>query len=611
MLPPVAPPNESTVNLSQFNNILRQVFLLPVIALLITAGALYWLIQGANATVKLIQDSDARITQATLVSKLLVDEESGLRGYETTSDMQFLQPYLEAEARLPAEFKRLNDISGSDPEEMQYISDLQSRQQTWRDAFALPLIATVQAGGKTNDVNLNLHGKELMDEIRRDVGGIIQTAERNRAERIARWRHQVHTMLATLLVLALAIGVLIGLFTRSRLHAVSAAYRTSLEVLGRRAEEIYQSEQQLRTTLASIGDGVITCDANGRVQMMNPIAREMTGWGNAEALGKPLNEVFRIVHETTRQPVEDPVAQVRKLNRIVDLANHTLLIRKDGTEINIADSGAPIRDQHGTIIGIVLVFRDITMERRTQDALLANEKLAVAGRLAATIAHEIHNPLDSVSNLLYLMRNSTSVDESRQFMDLAEQELARVTQISRAMLGLYRESRAPVQVDLKDMLQEILLLMDYRFADLGVTVSIDVPTHIAVSAYPVELRQVFTNLITNAAEAAAPGGEVTIRIAEQAAGVSHTGQYLPDGALVIIADNGTGIADEVRPHLFQPFFTTKGERGTGLGLWVSRGIVNKHGGSIELTSNTDAAAHGTVVSVFLATNPTIVSGDAV
>jgi len=270
MLPPVAPPNESTVNLSQFNNILRQVFLLPVIALLITAGALYWLIQGANATVKLIQDSDARITQATLVSKLLVDEESGLRGYETTSDMQFLQPYLEAEARLPAEFKRLNDISGSDPEEMQYISDLQSRQQTWRDAFALPLIATVQAGGKTNDVNLNLHGKELMDEIRRDVGGIIQTAERNRAERIARWRHQVHTMLATLLVLALAIGVLIGLFTRSRLHAVSAAYRTSLEVLGRRAEEIYQSEQQLRTTLASIGDGVITCDANGRVQMMNP-----------------------------------------------------------------------------------------------------------------------------------------------------------------------------------------------------------------------------------------------------------------------------------------------------------------------------------------------------
>jgi len=160
------------VNLSQFNSILRQVFLLPVIALLITAGALYWQIQGANATVKLIQDSDARITQATLVSKLLVDEESGLRGYETTADIRFLQPYLDAESRLPAEFQRLNDISGGDAEELRYIEDLQSKQQTWRDAFAVPLIATVKAGGKTNDVNLNLHGKELMDEIRQVPVGL-------------------------------------------------------------------------------------------------------------------------------------------------------------------------------------------------------------------------------------------------------------------------------------------------------------------------------------------------------------------------------------------------------------------------------------------------------
>jgi len=579
--------------------------LLPVIALLITAGALYWQIQGANATVKLIQDSDARITQATLVSKLLVDEESGLRGYETTADIRFLQPYLDAESRLPAEFQRLNDISGGDAEELRYIEDLQSKQQTWRDAFAVPLIATVKAGGKTNDVNLNLHGKELMDEIRQDIGDIIYTAERNRAERIAHWRHQVRTMLSALLVLALAIGILIGLFTRSRLHAVSAAYRTSLEVLGRRAEEIYQSEQQLRTTLASIGDGVISCDAGGRIQMMNPMAREMTGWSHADARDRPLNEVFRIVNEATREPAEDPVAQVKRLNRIVDLAHHTILIRKDGTEINIADSGAPIRDQHGEIIGIVLVFRDITIERRTQEALLANEKLAVAGRLAATIAHEIHNPLDSVSNLLYLMRNGASPEETRQFMDMAEQELARVTQISRAMLGLYRESKAPVLVNLKEILQEILLLMDRRFVELGVTVSIYLPANISVSAFPAELRQVFTNLISNAAEAAGPGGEVSVRTSPQPAGVGPNGQKLPEGAVVIIADNGAGISEEVRPHLFQPFFTTKGEHGTGLGLWVSRGIVNKHGGVIEVTSNTSDTAHGTAVSVFLATNPTI------
>jgi PAS domain S-box-containing protein len=354
---------------------------------------------------------------------------------------------------------------------------------------------------------------------------------------------------------------------------------------------------------------VVSCDADGNILMMNPVAHKLTGWGHDEAHGKPLREVFHNVHETTREHMEDPVAKVKRLNGIVDLANHTVLIRKDGTEMNIADSAAPIRDQNGDIIGVVLVFRDITMERRTQEALLANEKLAVAGRLAATIAHEIHNPLDSVSNLLYLMRNSASPEESRQFMDMAEQELARVTQISRAMLGLYRESRAPVPVDLKEMLEEILLLMDRRLASLGVAVASDLPASISVGAFPAELRQVFTNLIANAAEAAGSGGEVSIRVIPQAAGTNADGQKLSEGAAVVIADNGPGIAADVRPHLFQPFFTTKGVNGTGLGLWVSRGIINKHGGIIELTSNTGGSAHGTAVRVFLSTHPVIDAGD--
>src|SRR6185437_4891728 len=352
------------------------------------------------------------------------------------------------------------------------------------------------------------------------------------------WQHQVRHMEWLLLVLALCIGISIGLFTRNRLHAVSDAYRTSLDVLGRRAEEIFQSEQQLRTTLASIGDGVITCDTEGHVHMMNPVAVELTGWSQAEALGRPLETIFHIVNEATRLPMENPVSKVKRLNRIIGLGNHTILIRKDGTELHIADSGAPIRDRTDGIAGVVLVFRDITLERKTQDALIANEKLAVAGRLAATIAHEIHNPLDSVSNLLYLMRNGASKEESEQFMDMAEQELVRVTQISRAMLGLYRESRAPVLVDLKDMLQEILLLMERRFSDDQVLVHADLPTGISVDAFPAELRQVFSNLITNAAEAAGPGGEVRVSITPQSGGITEEGIKQEAGATVTITDNG-------------------------------------------------------------------------
>jgi PAS domain S-box-containing protein len=596
------------VNLSQFKSILRQAFLLPVVALLVVAAALYWQIRGANATVSLIQESDARISQATLVAKLMADEDSGLHGYENTADTRFLQPFVEAGANLPRELTKLENVAGGDVEQKKYVADLENEHQTWRDAFALQVIARVKAGGETNDIDLNLTGKAEMDEIRRDLNAIIRNAEAHRTVRIARWHDQVRSMLVGLLILALGMGVLIGMFTRSRLHAVSAAYRTSLEVLEHRAEELFQSEQHLRTTMNSIGDGVISCDADGRVQIMNPVAQMLTGWNQAEAHGKPLEEVFQIISETTRDPMENPVAKVKRLNSVVGVANHTVLLRKDGTELDIADSAAPILDQTGNMIGIVLVLRDVTMERKTQEALIANEKLAVAGRLAATIAHEIHNPLDSVSNLLYLMRNGANEEESKQFMGMAEQELARVTQISRAMLGLYRESKAPVAVDLREMLQEILLLMERRFTDLGVTVSTDFSSVISVAAFPAELRQVFTNLITNAAEAAGSGGKVHVSVEPQAQGVDPTGQKVQAGATVLIADNGPGIPDEILPQLFQPFFTTKGEQGTGLGLWVSRGIVNKHGGTINLTSDTSDSHHGTVVRVFLATNPTINTG---
>jgi PAS domain S-box-containing protein len=593
------------VNLTQFNRILRQAFLLPVIALLLTAFALYYQIRNANETVQVIQQVDARIAQASLVARLIVDQESGLRGFEATADERFLIPFHEAEDRLPAELDKLGSVASLDAVQRRNIEDIRNDFQNWHDAFALPIISTIRAGGQANDVNLNLYGKTLMDHVRQDVGAITQHDEARRTVRISQWRRQVRNMLEALIAIALGIGVLIGLFMRSRLHAVSAAYRTSLEILGRRAEEIFQSEQQLRTTLASIGDGVITCDAAGRVQMMNPVASDLTGWSQADAAGHPLEEVFHIVNEQTGEPVETPVAKVKRLNAVVGLANHTALIRKDSSRIIIADSGAPIRDQTDTIVGIVLVFRDITIERRTQEALLANEKLAVAGRLAATIAHEIHNPLDAVSNLLYLMRNGVTEEESKQFIDMAERELARVTQISRAMLGLYRESRAPVPVDLKAILEEILLLMEHRFMELGVTIYTDLPSAVVVDAFPAELRQVFTNLITNAAEAAAPRGEVRVSASTLAAGISSGGQKMAPGALVIIADNGAGISDEVRPHLFQPFFTTKGENGTGLGLWVSRGIVGKHGGTIDVASDTGDSSHGTVVSVFLAEKPVV------
>ena len=586
----------------RFKRTLRQVLLLPIVACLLLACVLVWQIRGANDTVGLIEESDQRIALATLIEKLVVDEETGLRGYQTTSDPRFLQPYRDAEVPIQQAIDELQ--STARPGQEQVLKQFIAEHHLWHQAFADPLIATIAAGGHTNDVDLNLLGVARMNSMRDSLKAIVSAAEKSRKDRIAQWRQQTRHLLFLLIGLALSIGLLIGLYTRNRMESAYTAFRRAIDLQRRRAEELYLSEQHLRTTLSSIGDGVITCDADGRVQMMNPIAEKLTGWTESEAQNLPLDDVFRIVNETTRLPVENPVVKVQRLQRIVTIGNHTTLLRKDGSELSVDDSGAPIRNAAGQITGIVMVFRDITLQLKTRAALLANERLAVAGRLAATIAHEIHNPLDSVANLLYLLQHEPKEEESKRFLQMAQSELARVTQISHAMLSLYRESKAPVCVNLKETIDDVLLLMQRRFQVLGVTISAELPPEIAVEGFPAELRQVFTNLILNAAEAAGQDGAVTVRITPQ----SGSSPALEAGAIVEITDNGPGIPAENRDRLFSPFFTTKGERGTGLGLWVSQGIIHKHAGSIDLASRTEGPNRGTTARVYLAAKPVLNPG---
>ncbi len=589
----------------RFKRTLRQVLLLPIVACLLLACVLVWQISGANATVGLIEESDSRIDLTTRIEGLVVDEETGLRGYQVTSDPRFLAPYRDAEAPIQQAIDKLQSMAR--PEQKDDLNQFLAEHRIWRQAFAEPLIVTIAAGGHADDLDLNLLGKTHMDSMRVHLDAIIAIAEQSRKDRIALWRQQTRYLLLVLILLALAIGLFVGLFTRGRLESAYTAFRHAIDLQRRRAEELFLSEQHLRTTLASIGDGVIACDAEGRVQMMNLVAQELTGWTESQARNLPLDEVFHIVDETTHLPIENPVVKVQRLNSIVAIGNHTVLLRKDGSELAIDNSGAPIRNATGQITGIVMVFRNITLQIKTRAALLANEKLAVAGRLAATIAHEIHNPLDSVANLLYLLQHKPTEEESCQFLQMAQTELARVTQISRAMLSLYRESKAPVRVNLKEMLDDLLLLMQRRFQILGVTVSAEFPPEIDVEGFPAELRQVFTNLITNAAEAAGQGGDVTVRVIPQVPDPSPSA-WRPAGAIVEITDNGPGIAPEIQDRLFQPFFTTKGEGGTGLGLWVSQGIIRKHGGTIRLDNHADGSGHGAIATVFLASKPVLDPG---
>jgi PAS domain S-box-containing protein len=597
------------VNASYFDHVLRKVVIVPVIALLAGAGLLAWQIVQANQTVSLIELCDRRIALTLEIEQLVVDQETGLRGYEITHDPRLLQNYYQAQQALPGAFDRRAGMVTSEPnvnaQRMKEINSVRDAYETWQQAFASPLISTIQAGGETNDVDLNYRGNLMMLDLRKRIEGLNTFTQQVRDHAVARWHEQIRVTIIAVIVAAIVLGLIIGFYVRRLIQQVSAAFRESHNVLRLRAEQTFRSEEQLRTTLRSIGDGVITCDAAGNVQSINDAAQELTGWTEREARNQPLTKVFPITDEATREAQENPVARIMQSNQPMRLQNHTMLARRDGTSIYIEDSGAPIRDKHGRIIGVVLVFRDVTMAKKSQEALLANEKLAVAGRLAATIAHEIHNPLDSVSNLLFLMDGVASEEEREHFLQLAKQEIARVTQISRAMLSLYRESKSPVEIDLREMIESILLLMEVRFNTLGVQVTHSIPEKLCVHGFPAELRQVFTNLLTNAAEATGKGGQIHLSARAVAARMKEDGHRREPGVLVTVEDNGPGIPEEIVSQLFQPFFTTKGERGTGLGLWISRGIITKHGGSIELDSSTAAEDHGTTVNVFLALHPTL------
>lgn len=583
------------MDLRSFRRILLQVFLVPLAVLAITATALYFQFVNTNRAVDLIRRSDARLAQFHLLSKLFVDQETGLRGYQATGDVRFLEPYQAATPRIDSTLRTLSASRGAiSPEGTPYhgIAELQEAYGAWLSAYALPLRTSLSSSAYKPDPQQDMKGKLLMDRVRVELAAAIERNQQRRDERVARWQAETRTTTVAMFALLLGTGVVIGLFYRFRLHTVSLAYRRSLASLRKQNETVYESEQKLQTTLASIGDGVIACDVDCRVELMNRVAESMTGWTEAEARGHMINEVLPLVDERDRMPIEDPVRKVKRLDQIVTLANHALLLRRDGTEVPIADSGAPIRGRSGMLHGVVMVVRDVSVERRTQEALLAQERLASAGRLAATLAHEIHNPLDAVAGLLYLMQQGASEAETTEFLSLAQDELSRVTEISRAMLGMHREATAPIRLDLRQLLHDVLLLLRQRALKTNVAIDAVLPRDIVVEGYPAELKQVFTNLLTNALEAVGEGGEVMLQVTRGS----------EDGVEVVVRDNGPGISPELQERLFTPFVTTKGEHGTGLGLWISRGIVAKHGGSLTLESTTDPSGHGTTVRVHLPSN---------
>jgi two-component system, sporulation sensor kinase E len=323
---------------------------------------------GAQATTILLESN--RLLEC------LIDQEASIRGYLVVRDPSFLEPYHQASTRLLRVLPELSSSVANDPP---MSAKATSIILGFRDFNAINQALLQAKLPQAAIVGLLRKQKQAIDTLQAEIAGLMSAASNDRESS----RREIGTLFGSLPVLGIGGGALVALLLTWHgiylFREITRAFR----------EQLAESERQrdsLHTTLQSIGDGVIVCDRWSRITLINPTAEKLTGWTTAQAIGQPLDKVFLIVDESTREPVESPVAKVERLGGVVELANHTVLLRKDGAETPIADSGAPIRDGSGRLTGIVLVFRSIAERRQVENALrLSEERL----RLALTASESI------------------------------------------------------------------------------------------------------------------------------------------------------------------------------------------------------------------------------
>jgi PAS domain S-box-containing protein len=356
-------------------------------------------------------------------------------------------------------------------------------------------------------------------------------------------------------------------------------------------KEAGEAQRRLAAIVESSDDAIASKDLNGIVTSWNKSAERLFGYKAGEIVGKP---VTTIIPPELHRDEDMILSKIRRGERIEHF--ETVRVTKSGERIDVSLTISPVRDGSGKVIGAAKIVRDITENKKIERALRTTEKLAAAGRLAATVAHEINNPLEAVTNLVYLAnRDLPDVEKASSHLTLAKRELERVAHIARQTLGFYRDTSSPIRCNVAGIIDDLLSLYEKRFESRRIKVVKQYPRELEITALAGEVRQALSNIITNAIDAMPEGGQLVLRGSK-----SH--EWNNDGLTgvrITILDTGSGIAPQHRKNLFQPFFTTKEDVGTGLGLWITRSIVEKHMGTIRVKSHPGKEKHGTAFSIFL------------
>jgi PAS domain S-box-containing protein len=570
--------------------VILSVFLVTAAVVAVSTFTTFWFgnrVLKVHAREQLRRDTIARIEQLESVVK---DAETGQRGFIITGEESYLEPFDQATKRLPAELERLGQSPHAllTPDEIetvthliaQKMAELRSTLEVRRSGGFEAALPLVRAGT----------GKRLMDDLRAEVARLNEKqisalkADALLSDRTTRTRTLVFLVCALL-----NLGVLAWAYRR-----IAEALKQRDKALGEssaRGLELQQQKDLLSVTLSSIGDCVMVTDTEARITFMNPVAEKLTGWKLDEAMGRQTSEVFRILNEHTRAPVENPVDRVLTHGVIVGLGNHTLLIRKDGTEIPIDDSGAPIRSGDGSVRGVVLVFRDFSEHKAAERELLAARDAAENAnrskdQFLAMLSHELRTPLTPVLATLNLWEASEEVPAAlrgdvemlRRSVELEARiidDLLDLTRIARGLLSF-----SPENTDVHSVIEFLVGLSQSELQNkvLKLTLKLDAPRH-HVHTDAARLQQVLWNVLRNAIKFTDQGGAITVTTSNDA----------QDRLDITFHDTGIGMTPETLSKLFIPFEQadpTKNRHygGLGLGMAISNALVDLLDGEIRAES---------------------------
>jgi PAS domain S-box-containing protein len=509
----------------------------------------------------------------------LLDAETGQRGYLLTGKPAYLEPYTAAKKEIRSRLEALRLLTRGSPQSQEDLAELRGATQAKLDELAETL-RLYDAGEHEAAARLVATdaGKQSMDRIRSITTRMTRT-EYERYERALAREADARGLTAAsgwaTALLALLLLALLAFIVR------------------RDTAQLRASEMQLATTMRSIGDAVIATDGTGGVTLMNPVAERLTGWKVAAARGQALESVFRIINEDTRATVESPVAKVLREGTVVGLANHTLLVNRNGTETPIADSGAPILSDKGEVLGVVLVFRDASLERDLERGMREADRRK--DEFLATLSHELRNPLAPVRQALGVIRApAVSADQVRWSVDVIERQVRNMARLLDGLLDVSRITRGTLEirkqrVALKSVVDAAVELARPAIDSKHHQLAVEYPTDLTLNADSLRLAQVLSNLLTNAAKYTDPRGELSL-----------TGEATATELTLTVTDNGVGISADMLPRIFEMFVQVtsvrdRAEGGLGIGLALAKGLVELHGGTITAYSAGEGSGSRLVV----------------